>query len=161
MKTAKGPSLVLVVALLPIPSAGAQSKSANASRSRLPVVGEIKDYPATGLTTGCPNYYFFFPEKAGSTSAMYVFLSRERGEDAWMNLDGNDTRLKLLKAERPRKVGAETEERYLYRAGPTEIGVQIKHSKGEQYEEFPLKMIITLRKGVLSRRIRAIGFADC
>jgi hypothetical protein len=161
MQTARASGLILLVVVVPIAPAASQSKSRSTPNNRIPSVAEIKDYPATGLTSGCPNYYFFLPQRAGRTSAGYVFLAREKGVDAWMNLDGRDTRLKLLKAERPRKVGAETEERYSYQAGATEIRVQLKYSDSERYEEFPLKLLITLRRGLLIRRVRAIGFVDC
>src|SRR3954463_12990680 len=67
----------------------------------LPGVGTIKDYPATGLMTGCGNLYF---HKRGQkpTDASFVFLARGDGSNAWMNLNGRDVRLKQIKTN-PRR----------------------------------------------------------
>src|SRR5258706_10423106 len=75
----------------------AQSKEQNPRRDVLPRVGTIKDYPATGLMTGCGNLYFYPASQTDASKATYVFLARGDGSDAWMNLDGRDVRLRQIK----------------------------------------------------------------
>ena len=161
MQTEKVCGLLLFAAFLWVAPAAAQPKTKPPPPARLPLVKEIKDYPSTGFMTGCPNSYFVLPARVGKSPQRYVFLVRADGKDAWMNLDGRDTRLRLLKTEFLRKAGVLTEERYLYRAGATRIRVQIRYVDSEQYEEYPLRLTITLSKGQRVRRVRALGFGDC
>jgi hypothetical protein len=72
--------------------------AAQVAKNSLPRVGTIKDYPATGLMTGCGNLYFYKASDANSTTANYVFLSRGDGSHAWMNLNGRDVRLQQIKS---------------------------------------------------------------
>lgn len=132
----------------------------NQKKDVVPRVGTIKDYPATGLMTGCANLYFEFANQTLEAPTDYVFLSRSGGENAWMNLDGRDTRLVLLKTtiwhtadESPR--GSQ----YDYRAGATRISVFIEPSNA--LSDYTLKMKIILRQGRAARVIKAVGSSDC
>ena len=79
----------------------AQSTHPTVPQNSLPRVGTIKDYPATGLMTGCGNLYVYpASPAAGSSPEAYVFLSRGDGGNAWMNLDGRDVRLRKSKHRR-------------------------------------------------------------
>ena len=64
----------------------------------MPGVGTIKEYPATGLMTGCGNLYFYKAGQQNSRAANYVFLSRGDGSHAWMNLNGRDVLLRQIKS---------------------------------------------------------------
>lgn len=152
---------IIFTASLFASSVAAQPSETKTLKGRLPRVGNIKDYPATGLMTGCGNLYFSLPKKVEMLGEDYVFLAREKGEDAWMNLDGRDTRLTLLKSKTWRRAGGETGWRYDYRAGATRIIVRIDNHGGDSVSDHPFKMIITLRKGRSSRTVKAIGYADC
>lgn len=150
---------VLIICLLSFDCA-AQSK--RPSRDIVPRVGTIKDYPATGLMTGCGNLYFYPASKPSVSDASYVFLARGDGDDAWMNLGGRDVRLqqvKLLTSEN-RKL-----RRYYYRLGRLRLSVVIEFFKPDdaQVEEGDsmFKMTITLRQGNAVRIVRAIGDSDC
>jgi hypothetical protein len=125
----------------------------------LPKVGTIKDYPATGLMTGCGNLYFYKAADANSTTANYVFLSRGDGSHAWMNLNGRDVRLLQFKSG----VGANQKVRgYFYRHRGVRITVEIEDYTPPAGEtEHTSKMKITLRKGRAVRVVHAIGGSDC
>jgi hypothetical protein len=91
-------------------------------QTSLPRIGEIKDYPATGLMTGCGNLYFF---KAGAkmSDATYVFLAHGDGSNAWMNLDGRDVRLRQSKSTQG---GSKKSRGYSYSYRQTRVNVVIK-----------------------------------
>jgi hypothetical protein len=131
-------------------------------RQVLPRVGTIKDYPATGLMTGCGNLYFYPAGKPSSSNPAYVFLAGGDGNNAWMNLNGRDVRLQQVKlsTKANRKV-----EGYFYRFGNLRIRVVIEKFKTEDAsvrDEDPMfKMKITLRRGGAVRIVRAIGDSDC
>ena len=152
---------MFIICILSIDGA-AQSKGQDPKRDILPRVGTIKDYPATGLMTGCGNLYFYPSARASSSDDSYVFLARGDGSDAWMNLGGRDVRLQ--------RVGLSTRKnrkrwRYYYRLGKLRVSVVIEDfkQKGVQVEEGDsmFKMKITLQRGRAVRIIRAIGDTDC
>lgn len=146
---------VLVIAVLVSSMA---AKSGPIAKSRLPRVGVIKDYPATGMTVGCGNLYFEVPKKPGSLTTKYIYLARGDGSNAWLNLDGRDTRVEFLKTKT--KEGASGATKYYYRFGKTNILVSITNS-GRYEDDYPLLMTITLQRGELLRRVKAIGSSDC
>lgn len=128
---------------------------------RVPRVGLIKDYPATGLTAGCGNLYFTFPSAKGDGSD-YVFLSRGDGGNAWMNMSGRDTHLKYITQETFYSTGEEIRFwRYTYRAGATKIAVSIRHNPDTSNDAAQMLMTITVSRGRSSRRLSAIGSSDC
>jgi hypothetical protein len=128
-----------------------------AQGKQLPRVGTIKDYPATGLMTGCGNLYFYPAKKVNPSSDAYVFLARGDGSDAWMNLDGRDVRLQQIKNRKSRQ--------YFYRLGNLRISVVIERFKPENApvaeDDSMFKMKITLRRGRAVRIVRAVGDSDC
>lgn len=128
-------------------------------QSPLPRVGTIKDYPATGLMTGCGNLYFYKAADANSTTANYVFLSRGDGSHAWMNLNGRDVRLLQFKSG----VGANRKIRgYFYRYRGVRITVEVEeYTPPAGAVEHTSKMKITLRRGGRVRIVRAVGGSDC
>ena len=129
------------------------------TRSSLPRVGTIKDYPATGLMVGCGNLYFYKAADANSTTANYVFLSRGDGSHAWMNLNGRDVRLLQFKSG----VGANRRVRgYFYRYRGVRITVEFEEYTPPPGEtDHTHKMKITLRRGRTVRIVQAVGGSDC
>jgi hypothetical protein len=129
----------------------------------IPRVGTIKDYPATGLMTGCGNL-FVYPASPASDSPpeAYLFLSRGDGGNAWMNLGGRDVRLRKVKAPANHKRNADS---YYYRIGGLRISVFIQSFTPKEGDaanaDMTFKMKITLRKGTAVRVVRAIGSSDC
>ena len=134
----------------------ASAQTTNRSRPR---VGTIKDYPATGLMTGCGNLYFYKAADANSSTANYVFLSRGDGSHAWMNLNGRDVRLLQFKSgvRANRKLRG-----YFYRHRGVRITVEIEdYTPPPGGTEHTSKMKITLRKGRAVRIVQAVGGSDC
>lgn len=133
-----------------------------ARRDALPRVGAIKDYPATGLETGCNNYYFAFPSRGRVEEPRYVFLARAKGNDAWMNLNGRDTPLKQIESSRRQNRFVR---RFKYRAGEIFITVVIKDfvpkASAKEEDYFMFEAVITLRRGRRARTIKLFGSADC
>lgn len=143
---------------------GNLQKSKSAARKQkkdnAPRLGTIRDYPATGLMTGCANLYFEFADQILTAPVDYVFLSRSGGENAWMNLDGRDTRLALLKTTIWHKSDESfRRSRYDYRAGATLISVFIEPRVSA--EDYTLEMKIVLRRGRVVRVVKALGSSDC
>jgi hypothetical protein len=141
----------------------AQSTQRIAPKNGLPRVGTIKDYPATGLMTGCGNL-FVYPVSPAATSSpeAYVFLSRGDGGNAWMNLGGRDVRLRKVKSPANHKRHADS---YHYRVGSLRISVLIEpltpKDGAAPDTDMTFKMKITLRKGSAVRVVRATGSSDC
>lgn len=128
----------------------------------LPRVGTIKDYPATGLMTGCGNLYFYRAGDARASDANYIFLARGDGSDAWMNLGGRDVRLRQVKLS---KHQAKRGRGFSYLWNGFTISVVIEPFKPEGApvadEDSRFKMKITIRKGRAVRIVRAVGDSDC
>ena len=134
--------------------------AAQTTRDSLPRVGTIKDYPATGLMTGCGNLYFYPAPQTNPAGDAYVFISRGDGSNAWMNLNGRDVRLRQLKPRASQKLRP-----YYYRSGTLRITVLIepfKPANAPVADNDPMmKMKITLRKGRSRRILLATGDSDC
>ncbi len=129
-------------------------------RARPPRVGTIKNYEATGLATGCANLYFYPAKRpAAAPPEAYVFLSRAGGEDAWMNLDGRDVRLVLLKTSTLYRAGKPTRWQSDYRAGATRI--RVVTTPGSNPEGPSLLMTITATRAGFKRIVKAVGDSDC
>lgn len=140
----------------------AQSTQRHPKKDILPRVGTIKDYPATGLMTGCGNLYFYPASPAASSNDAYVFLASGNGSNAWMNLGGRDVQLRQIKSL---VRGKRKPQPYYYRWGNLRISVVIEPFKPESEpvaEGDPqLTMRITLRRGRAVRIVRAVGGSDC
>lgn len=146
-------SLMLCISVL---DAAAQQR-----KNFLPRVGTIKDYPATGLMTGCGNLYFYPATNPNTSAADYVFLASGDGSNAWMNLNGRDVRLQRIKLSRSKR----NRSSYEYRLGTLRVSVMFEDFKPASQpveEDDPmLKMRITLRRGRTVRIVRAVGGSDC
>ena len=144
---------VLLVCVLSFATA-AQSEVRTGGIAR---VGTIKDYPATGLMTGCGNLYFKLATQ--SSSLPYVFVARGDGSDAWMNLDGRDVRLRQIRSPNQKS------RQFSYRLGKLRINVTFENFKPENAETAEgdpmFKMKITLTRGRAKRVVRAVGDSDC
>lgn len=128
---------------------------------RLPRVGTIKDYPATGLMTGCGNSYFYFAYQAKTPGANYVFIANGDGRVAWMNLNGRDVRLKFVRSPKSKKSPFRT----YYRWGKVSIEAVFEEFKPQGRplaEDDPAtSMKIILRQGRFVKTVRALGDGDC
>ena len=134
---------------------------ASLAAQKLPRVGRIKDYPATGLTAGCGNLYFYFERRTGRTGADYVFISNGDGTLVWMNLDGRDTALKIVKT--PKTIKIPFRANYLWKRILIDVFVEDFKPPDAPYAEGDsmFRMKIILRRGRALKTIRAVGDADC
>ena len=151
-------STIFIALALVFPNAAQTQRS---GKNRLPRVGTIKDYPATGLMAGCGNSYYYFEQRAKTSAEDYVFISNGDGRIAWMNLGGRDVSLKLLKTPEFEK----RPYRAYYRWKKISIVIFVEDFKPPDapYEEGDsmFRMKITLRRGRFVKTIRAVGSADC
>ncbi|MDX6611205.1 MAG: hypothetical protein QOD75_391 [Blastocatellia bacterium] len=140
----------------------AQAARRKLAKDGLPRVETIKDYPATGLMTGCGNLYFYPTTQAGAPSDAYVFISRGDGSHAWMNLNGRDVRLRQVRVSTRE---SRKQRSYEYRFGKVRISVLIQPftaADGPVNDGDPMsKMRITFRNGRAVRVVRASGSSDC
>ena len=134
---------------------------ASLAAQTLPRVGRIRDYPDTGLTAGCGNLYFYFERRTERTGDDYVFISNGDGRVAWMNLDGRDTALKVVKT--PKTIKIPLRARYRWKQILIDIFVEDFKPPDAPYEEGDsmFRMKIILRRGRAVKTIRAVGDADC
>jgi hypothetical protein len=144
-----------LVSTLPLDCA---ARAAGRRNGRAPRVGTIRDYPATGMMTGCGNAYFHFPRQAASDTNL-VFIAPGDGKFAWMNLDGRDTRVSLVRATTWYEKEAGVRWRHDYRAGATHITTVYVMDESDADE--PIRMSITVRRGRAARTVRVVGSADC
>jgi hypothetical protein len=154
--------LVLAGAFLVICISSFDCAAQSRKKTVWPRVGTIKDYPATGLMTGCGNLYFYRAGEASASDANYVFLARGDGSDAWMNLGGRDVRLRQVK---PSKRGGKRVRGFSYLWNGLTISVVIEPFKPEGAlvadEDPAFKMKITIRKDQTVRVVQAVGDTDC
>ena len=159
--TRKTFGIILSAACLILAPWGVSPAVGQTSKPRLPRVGLIKDYPATGLMNGCGNLYFNrLPRSNDVPEERYVFLSRGDGTNAWIDLDGRDTRLKLFKTSSV-KVKGKAVWHYFYRSGGAVIDVSIREKPKPADEDIPMLMTIVLRRAGRSRTVAAEGYSDC
>lgn len=151
--------LILLFCLPPhfVTNAAAQG----AGSGTLPRVGVVRKYDdGSGYTwDGCGNHFLVMrapPTK--SFESKFIFVSNPNGSIAWMNLNGRDTRLELVKMtlwyQRSGKVFA----RYDYRAERIQITVRFQQST-DFISDYPAT--ISLRNGGATRQINATGLAQC
>jgi hypothetical protein len=155
-------ALLCSALLLGILTGDCLARGRNLEKNSLPRVGTIKDYPATGLMTGCGNLYFYPASQAGRSDAAYVFLSRGDGDNAWMNLGGRDVRLRQIKSLSREK---RKPHRYYYRFGRLRVTLLFEDFKPKdapvEEGDSMFKMTIIVRNGRATRIVRAVGDSDC
>jgi hypothetical protein len=154
--------VVLVGAFIIVCTSSFDCATQSRKKSVLPRVGTIKDYPATGLMTGCGNLYFYRAGDASASDATYVFLSAGDGSNAWMNLGGRDVRLRQV---RPSRRGGKRVRGFSYLWNGWAISVVSEPFKPEGApvadEDPAFKMKITIRNGRTVRVVQAVGDTDC
>ena len=146
-------------------SRGATSLDPAARRAdSRPRVGEIEDLSEVSRTVSC-GFYFQLPKKGEANPSRYVFISQVDGRDAWMNLDGRDTRLRLVRiSPYPReRLGARR--RIDYRAaGGYEVLVRTvvdAVSDENNYEPTRFRVTLTVSRGRARTVVTAVGYSGC
>jgi hypothetical protein len=130
------------------------------ARTSLPRVGLIKDYPATGMTVGCGNLYSELVGTKNNSGDKYVFLARGDGTDGWMNLNGRDTKLRLIRTDTEYSGEQPTVVRHVYRYARSQIIITIT-PRSETDPDGQTPMTISLKRGRATRDFHALVSSDC
>lgn len=153
---------LLLMLLFCLPSHFVTNAAAQRAKpDTLPRVGVIGKYDdGSGYTwDGCGNH--FLTMRVPSTNSLgskFIFASSNDGSIAWMNLNGSDTRLELVKMTVWYRRDGRVFARYDYRAGRTQITVRFQQST-DFISDYPAT--IGLRNGGATRQIKATGLAQC
>ena len=124
----------------------------------VPLVGAIGklDEATRNAWEGCDKHFLRLPNN--SLGYGYIFISNADGSIAWMNLNGRDVRLELVKTTLRYLRGGSAFARQEYRAGRIRITVSLP-----QYTDYisGYAAKIVLRKGRALRTINAFGLPQC
>lgn len=124
---------------------------------RLPRVRVLDhDQPTSSSTGGCANHPMTFTRNGSD----YFFDSHEDGRDAWMNLNGRNVRLTLLRSTLVylNDNYDTTNAIYEYRFGATRIRVTLRYLT--DYIS-PAPASVSLTRGKLRRTFRAFVAPQC
>lgn len=149
-----------IIATLFIAAAFFATVGAQHRPAQLPRVGSIKDYPATGMTVGCGNLYVELAGTTNNAGEKYVFLSRGDGSNGWINLNGRDVNVRLLRTDTVYSSEDVFVVRHLYRYRRVSIIVTI-HRDGQPDADGRMRMSIKVKRGRSSRSFDAVGTSDC
>jgi hypothetical protein len=160
--------LLSVLACLTVnnPCAGAQGKSSQdvASTSSVKnMIGNIKDRNAQD---GC-GCYFSFPSEERKRFPRFVFASDLDEQSAWMNIDGQDVKLKLVQFSGPQesaKIGSKLARTYAAAGLKVHIlyvTTKICQPDDESCESTEYRASFTVRKGARQQTMRLKGSCGC
>lgn len=149
---------IFLAATLLAANGAAQTKAKKTLKNRLPRVGVIKDMEYAGkfIGDGCNQHFMRLPNKPEGDE--YVFVSGADASVAWMNLNGSDVKLELVKSTLWYRRGYDAFALHIYRAGKTRITISF-WQYNDYTTEYPAKIV--LRKGRARRTIRLIGLPQC
>ena len=122
---------------------------------RVGAIGEL-DEAIRIAWGGCDKHYL--TPLNGSIGGKYIFISNADGSIAWMNLNGHDVRLELVKTTLWRRRRGNVFAQYEYRAGRTQIRVSLPQDTDYI---FGYRAKIVLRKGRAVRTIKVFGLPQC
>ncbi len=129
-----------------------------------PRVGEIENLTKVSETVSC-GFYFQLPKQEEPGANRYVFISQPDGRDAWMNLDGRDVRLTLVRISPYPKERVGARRRIDYRAGGGHRvlveTIVVGLSDENNYEPTRFRVTLTIGKGGRKRVVRAVGYSGC
>ena len=131
------------------------------------LVGNIKH--ETG--GGCADFYHFAGQSTDSSKEMFYMSAGDENE-TWMNIDGQDVRLKFVSRTKPTKpddsggqlVGSRTTEKYIARNIRVEIIFTVSQLCAVDQpncESVGSRAIFKVRKGARRQTVRAEGMFGC
>jgi hypothetical protein len=127
------------------------------AQNALPRVGPIKNYDLAtkNIEGGCDNHFVTF--RGEKRLSRVIFISLSDGSSAWMNLNGNDVELQLVKATIAHQE-LRDRARVEYRYGT--FTVVLTYDQMTDYVgEYPVSIRISAGRGV--RTLRAVGQPQC
>ena len=130
-----------------------------------PRVGNIKD---NRIADGCGCYFQFPGSKRSSEKYMFFSSVEERPEkEAWMNIDGQDVKLKLTSKTDPKgreKVGSRSSRTYTaegIRLDVTYVATRVCGVNEESCESTDYNATFKLMVRGVQRTIKAVGGCGC
>lgn len=116
---------------------------------------------------GCGCYFSF--NKADDRARRLIFFAshEDSGNDAWMNIDGSDTRLSLVRETKPKggiKVGSRFTSRYAsgdVTVDMVRVVTWVCPPRDEGCEIAKYSTTFTVRKGGRTQIVRAVGSCGC
>jgi hypothetical protein len=130
-------------------------QATRAQVKRLPRVGYLRsDQPAGRSHDGCDNHYLY--RQKGAVKS--IFTSGADGFDAWMNLDGQNVELNLVRTTLSHVDPFEAKARYDYRYKDIRITVSLTHLS-DYTVWVPARLV--LRRGRAARTLRAFVTPQC
>lgn len=142
----------------------ASVKPAARREGRAPRVGNIENLSEVSKTVSC-GFYFQLPRSVGASSGRYVFIARGGGEGAWMNLNGRDTRLRLVRISPYPKERIGARRRIDYSAaGGYRVRVETtvdRLSDENNYEPTRFRVALTVSRAGAKTFVRAVGYSGC
>jgi hypothetical protein len=132
--------------------------AANSQMTSLPRVGKIKNYELAtkNMTDGC-GHHIVNLVRGYKWPGRTILLSMNTGESTWMNLNGRDVELILVKTQVKKREPLSYAQRE-YRAGSYRITVSYQVAM-EYISNYPVT--IRISNGKISRTIHAVGQAQC
>jgi hypothetical protein len=154
----------VLMILLPGVSVCGQTRRAAPNRFTTPRVAEIENLSEVSRTVSC-GFYFQLPKKGEPKPDRYVFISQVSGREAWMNLDGRDARLELIRISPYPKQRLGARRRIDYRAaGGYSVRVETtvtRLSDENNYEPTRFRVTLTVSRGRGTAVVRAVGYSGC
>lgn len=141
----------------------AQGKRTNLKPSRKPIISRIKD---DKVLDGC-GCYFSYPPEDRWRFPRYVFSSDFHEENAWMNIDGQDIKLKLRQSTRPKgkeKIGSRLTRTYVasgIKVSVLYITTRLCQPGDENCESIDYNATITVTKGGRKQTVKLKGGCGC
>jgi hypothetical protein len=152
-----------VVAIGASMSVIAQEGGSSAKAPRPPRIANIRD---SSVVDGCGCYFQFPAQWKNKQSDKYVFMEGIDDEGAWMNIDGKDVKLELVRTsnESNGEVGSRSNKKYKAKGIAVQIDyviTRICKPDDEQCESTDYDATFTVTKAGRKRVIKAKGVCGC
>jgi hypothetical protein len=126
-----------------------------AQKSKLPRIGYLREDQKTGGgKEGCGDHVIYFKE--GQEHA--IFASDDEGFNAWMNLNGKNVELRLIKTTLYHRDALDADAIYEYRYRDVQITVRMPQLYDYVFY-FPVRIVI--RRGNSRRFMKAVVSPQC
>lgn len=129
---------------------------------------EIAELKNSDVVNGCSCGFQTAAEAKKADSQKFLFLSELGSGEGWMNINGKDTKLKLVKTTENTRRRAKVGERFYEEYSAAGVKVRIDYTtkwvcppRDESCEVTNYDVTITVTKGKTSKTIKAKGSCGC
>jgi hypothetical protein len=146
------------------PKQTAIPKQTNATGPATQLVGNIKNY---SVVDGCGCYFQFPAEEKKQQSNRYILMADIDEDDAWMNIDGRDVKLRLIKRTNPagkERKGSRSSRKYTAKGITVQvdrIATSVCAPSDESCEFTGYSATITVTKGNRKQVVKTSGGCGC